>query len=82
MMLDQMHPEDIKAVIRKRYGTVSQFVRAKDLPDNAVSDMFRGRVSRRVRDAVEEVLQENAESIDLDDSKAVPAAHRLNAGAR
>lgn len=56
MLLDQMHPEDVKAVIRKRYGTVAHFVEVFDLPRTGVSDLFRGRTSDRVSKAVESVL--------------------------
>lgn len=81
MLLDQTHPEDVKAAIRKRFGTISSFIREKGLPPTGVSDLFRGRSSQRVRDAVEDVLKEQAESIELDDSKAVTDAHRLNRAA-
>lgn len=86
MLLDQMHPEDVKAAIRKRFGTIAKFTKARGLPDLGVIDLLRGRSSQRVRDAVEELLQEQAreqaESIKLDDSKAVPAAHRLSGAVR
>lgn len=82
MLVDKTDPEDVKAVIRKRFGSVRQFVAAKNLPQTGVSDLFRGRTSQRVRDAVERVLVENAQSITLDDSEATEPAHRLNAGGR
>lgn len=78
MLLDQMHPEDVKAAIRKRFGSIAHFVEVRDLPETGVSDLFRGRTSKRVREAVEEVLRE-AQSINLDVSSADPTAHRLNA---
>lgn len=63
MLLDQMHPEDVKAVIRKRFGTVARFVEANNLPRTGVSDLFRGRTSERVSKAVEQVLlQERQEA--------------------
>jgi len=76
MLLDRMHPEDVKAAIRKRFGTVSRFIEERDLPATGVSDLFRGRTSARVREAVEQVLEEQAESIDLDSSRERAAAHR------
>ena len=77
------HPEDIKAAIRKRYGSVKAFVDAQGLPPTSVSDLFRGRVSRRVTEAVEEVLQTDfSESNSVDASSAEAAPHRQNAGAR
>jgi len=82
MLLDRMHPEDVKAAIRKRFGTVSRFIEVRGLPETGVSDLFRGRTSRRVRDAVESVLQEDAESIKLDVSETVTRPHRKNGGAK
>ena len=66
MLLDQMHPEDVKAAIRKRFGTVSRFIEERDLPVTGVSDLLRGRTSARVRDAVEEVLKESSPFRELD----------------
>ncbi len=82
MLLEQMHPEDVKAAIRKRFGTVARFIEERNLPKTGVSDLFRGRTSRHVRDAVEEVLQAQAQSITLDDSETETGAHRLNAEVR
>ena len=81
MALDLMHPEDVKAALRKKYGSVSNFVRLKGLPRTSVSDIFRGRTSKRVRDAIESALADKDESIILDASKARLSAHRLNAEA-
>lgn len=53
-----MHPEDIRAAIRKQFGSIQAFVRAKGLPETGVSDFFRGRRSRRVSDEIEKLLQE------------------------
>jgi hypothetical protein len=82
MLLDRMHPEDVKATLRKRFGSVSKFVEAHGLPETGVSDLFRGRTSRRVREAVEGVLQQEAESMDLDSSPVRRRAHRQNGGLR
>jgi hypothetical protein len=79
MMLDRMHPEDVKAALRKRFGTVARFIEERQLPATGVSDLLRGRTSQRVRDAVEEVLREQAESIDLDSSASLDAPHRKTA---
>lgn len=82
MILDQMHPEDIKAVIRKRFGSISRFIREHELPATGVSDLFRGRTSERVRSAIEEVLKEEQKSINLDDSAKFAEAHRLSGAAK
>lgn len=60
MLTEITHPEDIKAAIRKRHGSLRAFHEAKGLPKRAVSDMLRGRPSRRVTEAVEQVLQEQS----------------------
>lgn len=67
MAVVTMHPEDVKAVLRKRHGSVRSFVAKRGLPANGVSDLFRGRVSQRVREAIEREL---GESIKLDCSAA------------
>lgn len=82
MLLDRMHPEDVKAAIRKRFGSVTRFVEERDLPPTGVSDLFRGRTSARVRAAVEQVLEEQSESIDLDVSETATRAHRQNGAVR
>jgi hypothetical protein len=66
MILDRMHPEDVKAALRKRYGTIARFIEEYDLPATGVSDVFRGRTSERVRQAIEDVLREDRKSINLD----------------
>lgn len=58
MLTSSMHPEDIKAVLRKRFGSLRAFVESEGLPSRGVSDMLRGRRCKRVRQAVERVLQE------------------------
>lgn len=77
MLLDRMHPEDVKAEIRKRFGTVARFIEENDLPATGVSDLFRGRTSRRVREAVEGVLKGQV-STNLDSSEKPARPHRKN----
>ncbi len=84
MMLDLMHPEDVKAAIRKRYGTISRFIEERDLPATGVSDLLRGRTSRRVREAVEDVLNsQTSTNLDCNDgsSKAQQKSARRKAAA-
>ena len=45
-----MHPEDIKAALRKRFGSVFAFEDAHDLPRKSVSDFLRGRANQRVKE--------------------------------
>lgn len=85
MMIKAMHPEDIKAELRKRYGSVGRFVSVHGLPKTGVSDLFRGRTSKRVSDAIERALSGARgvnESTSLDGSKGQSAAHRLSAGGK
>nr|WP_299914040.1 hypothetical protein [Sphingomonas bacterium] len=85
MLLDGMHKEDVKAVLRKKFGSLAAFERAESLAAQSVSEIFRGRPSRRTRDAIEKVLRENAEateSIVSVDTHASPVFHRQNSQGR
>lgn len=42
------HPEDVKADIRKRYGSVKAFERHYNLPPLSVRDVLRGKKRARV----------------------------------
>lgn len=80
-MLPTMHPEDVKAGIRKRYGTVAEFERAKGLPPKSVTEVLRGRAWKRVSDAIEAALQESLPPLHpsevSDSSAAAGPTHRL-----
>lgn len=88
LLIEEFHPEDIKAVIRKRYRSLLAFERAEGLPKQAVSEIFRGRRSARTEAAVRRVLQEQklgaarVESIIEGDSSSESAAHRQNGRAK
>ena len=85
MLLDGMHKEDVKAVLRKRFGSVAAFERAESLAAQSVSEVLRGRPSKRTRDAIERILREQAaaaESIVSVDTHASPAFHRQNVRGR
>ena len=75
-----MHPEDIKAALRKSYGSVFAFEDAAGLPRKSVSDFLRGRANQRVKDAIANVL--TPVPADLSDSANSPRAHRENAVAQ
>lgn len=81
-MIESLHPEDIKAAIRKRYGSIKKFEIEHDLPEKSVTDLFRGRTSQRVRHAVETAINTrkspSTKSDASDDNSAAPASHRLN----
>jgi len=57
-----LHHEDVKAAIRKEYGTITKFHEAHNLPARGVQDVLRGRASRRVQDAINDVLKKQYES--------------------
>lgn len=89
MLIHEVHPEDIKAAIRKRYRSLLAFERIEGLPRQAVTELLRGRKSARTEAAVRRVLDEQrlgagarGESIIADASSGDAATHRLNAGAR
>jgi lambda repressor-like predicted transcriptional regulator len=84
-LLAGMHKEDVKAVLRKKFGSVAAFERAHGLATQSVSEVLRGRSSKRTIDAIERVLREHAEaaeSITSVDTGASPVFHRLNAADR
>ncbi|HTK34939.1 MAG TPA: helix-turn-helix domain-containing protein [Caulobacteraceae bacterium] len=73
-MLSEWHREDIKAALRKRYGSVQAFERAKGLPQDSVSDVLRGRTAGKTAAAIVEELAkterasgEGAKESDLSD---------------
>jgi len=86
MRLTKMHPEDVKAEIRKRFSTVAAFERRYDLPLKSVHDLLRGRASARVERAVEAVIKrpvsDFSKSEGSDISEKSRRSHRLSAEAR
>lgn len=72
-----MHPEDIKAALRKRFGSVFAFEDAHELPRKSVSDFLRGRPNQRVKDAIATVLSPDQSELS-DGSGDFTGAHRLN----
>lgn len=84
-----MHPEDIKAAIRKSYGSLAKFERAKGLKSRSVTDVLMGRVARPTAEVVAAEVGHTAESLfpgvyksaSADSSDGEPAAHRLNSQA-
>ncbi len=56
MTFASMHREDVKAALRKTYGSIFAFERQHDLPRKSVSDVLRGRPNSRVTLMIEKVL--------------------------
>jgi lambda repressor-like predicted transcriptional regulator len=91
-----MHPEDIKAEIRKRNGSVAAFIRARNLPVSGVSDLLNGKISRPVANAIANELnlpvtfvfpglspeRRRRASKNLDVKPNRPARHRQNSPAK
>jgi lambda repressor-like predicted transcriptional regulator len=57
------HPEDVKAAIRKRFGSLAKFEREHGLPAESVSNLLRGFKSRRVASVVDAVIAIEAASV-------------------
>ncbi len=51
-----LHPEDIKAGIRKRFGSLTAFERQKGLPEGSAADVLRGRSVSCTAEAIAEAL--------------------------
>jgi len=86
MKLSRMHPEDVKAAIRKRFASVSAFERQYDLPPKSVTDLLRGRASERVSNAINSVISrpisDFSQSEYSENSRRARRPHRQNAEAR
>lgn len=83
-LLENRHPEDVKAAIRKRFGSMAAFERAERLSTGSVSEILRGRASARTAKAVERVLRAQAnetESMISVDSASDGGVHRQNGSA-
>lgn len=59
MLIDEYHPEDIKAAIRKRYRSIGRFEVAENLAKGSVAEILRGRKSSRTEAAVRRIISEN-----------------------
>lgn len=62
MDIHELHPVDVKAVIKRRFITITEFERLHKLPANSVHDVLRGRTSKRVSKAIESVLIEQTDT--------------------
>ena len=86
MRLAELHPEDIKAELKKRWRTVAAFERAHALPEKSVNDVLRGRASARVSAAIENALTKPVASAQSETSDGrstgSETSHRLNAEAK
>jgi lambda repressor-like predicted transcriptional regulator len=72
MQLLGMHKEDIKAALRKRYGTVKHFEEINGLTKGSVGEVLRKRRWAKVERAIEKAISDKPDSSPGSDS------HRLN----
>ncbi len=80
MDLARLHPEDVKAGLKKRYRTVAAFERQAGLPEKSVFDVLRGRASARVTAAIETALSKplpQARESEFSDNNTGDAAAQL-----
>ncbi len=87
-----MHKEQIKGVIRMRFGTLTAFETKQGLPAGSVKDVLRGRSNARVENAIATTVKSTVQelfprrylrddsSTKVDNSAPKRAAHRLSAG--
>jgi lambda repressor-like predicted transcriptional regulator len=88
-----MHPEDIKAELRKRHGTLKAFEEARGLPRLSTTDVLLGRGRPAVEAAIAQELNMSIDlvfpsrrgrrrgrpaSVKTDFKRARPARHRQN----
>jgi Ner family transcriptional regulator len=59
-MLKSPHPEDIKADLRKRYGSIAAFERQWGLPERSVKDVLRGKSRPIIAQAIADALDVHA----------------------
>lgn len=82
MALADMHPEDIKAALRKQYGTLRRFEEAHGLSRGAAHEVLRKRRWAKVERAIEGVIFGPSAQSEKADSKAKRRTHGLSAGAK
>lgn len=75
-MIATMHREDVKAGIRKRFGSVAAFERTEGLPTKSVNEVLRGRANARVSRAIENALRGSAPTPEQPKASARPTPGR------
>jgi len=56
MKRQKLHKEDIKAGLRKKFGSLAAFEREFELPEESVSDVLRGKSVQRTAEAMAQAL--------------------------
>lgn len=89
-MAAKPHPEDIKAELRKRYGSIAEFERKTSLPARSVKDVLRGRSRPTIAQAVAKGIDRSVHELFPDRFSESPSgdamakrvrSHRLNCAA-
>lgn len=60
MRYDDIHHQDVRAAVRKRYGSIVAFEQSKGLPKGSVHDLLRGRGGARAKAEIERLLTEQS----------------------
>lgn len=85
------HPEEIKAALRIKHGSLYKFEQKADLPRKSVADVLRGRAVAKTAEAIAKDLGRSVQELfpgrfklsDLSDSNTVDSAvQHLIAGAK
>lgn len=90
MTITTIHREDVKAILRKRYGSAEAFQEEKGLTGQQVRDFLRGRSSKALAAIAEElgvdpdhliITNGRVPTCGSADSNEPSGAHRLSARA-
>ena len=90
MIRAKVHPEDVKATIRKRFGSLGRFEEERGLKRRSVTDVLRGKPSRPTAEAIANELGRPVHDLfpgkyqpaNADGSNTHAAAHRQNGGGK
>ncbi|UNU43593.1 hypothetical protein EAO27_13345 [Sphingopyxis sp. YF1] len=82
MSLAQMHREDVKAALRKKYGTIRKFEIAHGFSPGSVHDVLRHRKWARVERAIAAAIDVPSSLSEKTDSTAESSTQHLIAGAQ
>lgn len=85
----KLHPEDVKAEIRKRYGSLAEFERRNGFPPLSARDVLRGKSRSKIAKAIADAIDMDVTELEVfkkshnrDSNEYVTPAHRKSAGAR
>jgi lambda repressor-like predicted transcriptional regulator len=91
-----MHKEDIKAALRKKFGSLRRFELMSNIPIDSTKDVLRGRAIAQTEKAIAtalgkslhvlfpgryEIPEDGESSTKVDSTSSVDRLHRLSRGA-